>query len=337
MTDETALQNLYDRAAAAHMQPLWVNTKGYVPREPAPAIVTAHWPADTSIPLLRRAGEIVSSEFADRRVLVCNNPALPPFSPTTQTLYACIQLLLPGEKAAPHRHSQNALRFILQGEGADTIVNDKPVRLRRGDVVITPAWAWHGHVNTSNNDMVWIDGLDNAVLKLFDATFFELPPHTGEIANEVVGPANTGFDPDWHFKWHDTETLLREQQASGDPDAAHGCRRRLLDPKTNSDPLPTIAAHMTLLPEGFRGQSYRSSDSVIYVVMSGEGRTTCEGEVIDWKEGDIFTIPTWKRYSHQASSEAVLFSISDRAAQEKLRCWREQRGDGPVQIFGLSG
>jgi len=319
------------------MQPLWVNTKGYVPREPAPAVITAHWPAETSIPLLRRAGEIVSSEFADRRVLVCNNPALPPFSPTTQTLYACIQLLLPGERAEPHRHSQNALRFILQGEGADTIVNDTPVRLRRGDVAITPAWAWHGHVNTSDNDMVWIDGLDNAVLKLFDATFFELPPHTGEIANEVAGPANTGFDPDWHFRWEDTEAELRAQQAAGNPDAAHGYRKRFVDPKTASDPLPTIAAHMTLLPDGFVGEPYRSSDSVIYVVMSGEGSTTCDGQDIAWEEGDIFSIPTWKRYSHRASSEAVLFSMSDRAAQEKLRCWREQRGDGPVHITGLVG
>ena len=50
---------------------------------------------------------------------------------TSKTLAANIQILLPGEKARPHRHTMNALRFVLEGSGAATIVDGKPVRWRK--------------------------------------------------------------------------------------------------------------------------------------------------------------------------------------------------------------
>jgi gentisate 1,2-dioxygenase len=37
----------------------------------------------------------------------------------------------------------------------------------------------------------------------------------------------------------------------------------------------------------------------------------------------VFVLPTWKSYAHRVDQEAVLFSISDRPAQEALGLWRE--------------
>jgi gentisate 1,2-dioxygenase len=34
-------------------------------------------------------------------------------------------------------------------------------------------------------------------------------------------------------------------------------------------------------------------------------------------------VPSWKRYVHTAAKQSVLFSISDRPAQEALGIWRE--------------
>jgi gentisate 1,2-dioxygenase len=34
-------------------------------------------------------------------------------------------------------------------------------------------------------------------------------------------------------------------------------------------------------------------------------------------------VPSWKRYAHNAPKQSVLFSISDRPAQEALGIWRE--------------
>ncbi len=37
----------------------------------------------------------------------------------------------------------------------------------------------------------------------------------------------------------------------------------------------------------------------------------------------MFVAPPWLRYAHEAGAESVLFSISDRPAQEALGIWRE--------------
>ena len=45
---------------------------------------------------------------------------------------------------------------------------------------------------------------------------------------------------------------------------------------------------------------------------------------MSWGINDVFVVPPCKRYQHNASEETVLFSISDRPAQEALGIWREE-------------
>ena len=323
---ERGLEPLYQRIAAADLQPLWIDTASYVPRQPAPAAVPAHWQAETVLRLLRDAGDTVPHDLADRRVLVFKNPALPAFSGTTQTLYACLQLLRPGEHASAHRHSQSAFRFILSGEGAHTLINGRRVVMKRGDLIVTPHDTWHGHGNDSANEVIWLDGLDNGILRLFDATFFQLPfdEHENEHAADTVPPSASAADPHW-YTWEAMQSLLDVQERDGRLDAAHGYRVRYTDPHTGKDPLPTMSAFLSRLPAGFDGRWYRSSDSVIVVAARGSGRTELDGRAMHWSENDVFTVPTWTRYRHVVSNEAVLFSFSDRNAQERLECWREER------------
>lgn len=326
---ESGLDSLYRKIDAADLQPLWVGTQGYVPRQPSPVVTVAHWPSDKLFGLLREAGESVPSEFADRRVLVCKNPALPPYGGTTQTLYACVQLLLPGERASEHRHSQSAFRFVLSGEGAHTLMNGEPVHMKRGDFIITPYWTWHGHANDSTNEVIWLDGLDNGILRMFDATFFELPYAEGSNSPRVPPPAVAADFGQWRYGWDEAMAALQEMRRTSPEDSAHGYRIRYLDPKTGRDPIPTIAAFLNLLPSGFVGRPYRSSDSAVFVVARGSGRTEVGDQTIAWKENDIFTVPTWATYRHVVEgNDAVLFSFSDRNAQERLECWREDRNAG---------
>ena len=81
---------------------------------------------------------------------------------------------------------------------------------------------------------------------------------------------------------------------------------------------------MQLLPAGFRGAAYRSTDAAIYSVVEGRGRTRIGNSSLDWKDRDIFVIPSWYPVIHESDSEAVLFSFSDRPAQKALGLWREQ-------------
>ena len=84
-----------------------------------------------------------------------------------------------------------------------------------------------------------------------------------------------------------------------------------------------MGAHLSLLPKGFKGQPYRSTDGTIFACLEGKGQTTIDGEVFEWGPRDVFVIPSWKQYSHKADDQSVLFSISDRPMQESLGIWRE--------------
>jgi gentisate 1,2-dioxygenase len=49
-----------------------------------------------------------------------------------------------------------------------------------------------------------------------------------------------------------------------------------------------------------------------------------DGAAFEWRQNDVFVVPPWKCYAHRIAKESVLFSISDRPAQEALGIWREE-------------
>src|SRR6185503_13037284 len=111
------------------------------------ASVPAIWRyADLRAALLR-ASELITAPEAERRVLLLENPALPGTTFVAPTLLAGMQLILPGEIAPTHRHTANALRFIVEGTGAYTTVDGERIAMQPGDFVVTPGWTWHDHGN----------------------------------------------------------------------------------------------------------------------------------------------------------------------------------------------
>ena len=65
-------------------------------------------------PHLLRTGELISTREAERRVLMLMNPGLEGQAAATSTLFAGMQLILPGEIARAHRHSPSALRVVVK-------------------------------------------------------------------------------------------------------------------------------------------------------------------------------------------------------------------------------
>ena len=138
-------QAYYDAIRTLHLSPLWEQLHALVPPQPNTPCEAAHWSYATLRPHLMRSGEIISAAEAVRRVLVLENPGLPGLASITQSLYAGLQLILPGEIAPAHRHTQSALRFVVEGSGAYTAVNGERTTMQPGDFIITPAWTWHDH------------------------------------------------------------------------------------------------------------------------------------------------------------------------------------------------
>jgi gentisate 1,2-dioxygenase len=118
--------------------------------------------------------------------------------------------------------------------------------------------------------------------------------------------------------------VLERLRRAGDIDPRHGARIRYANPFNGGWVTPTMGAHLSLLPQGFKGRDHRSTDGTIFVCVEGRGRTKLDDAVLEWTPGDVFVVPSWYRFAHQAEEETVLFGISDRPAQEALGIWREE-------------
>jgi gentisate 1,2-dioxygenase len=263
-------------------------------------------------------------------------------SKITTSLYAGLQLVMPGEVAPAHRHSQSALRFVLDGSGAHTAVNGERTMMKYGDFVITPPTAWHDHGNQTEAPMIWLDGLDIPIVSHFDASFAEGYGDDEQPVSRETGDSLARYganmlpvdykqeklaSPIFNYPYARSREALERMKAQGEWDPCHGLKMRYVNPVDGGHAMPTIAAFLQLLPKGFKSAAYRSTDATIYVCVEGGGRTTIGGEKFEWGPKDIFVAPSWAWVTHEAEGESVLFSYSDRVAQEKLGLFRQDRGN----------
>ena len=331
----------YEKIGREAYTPLWAVLSDIVTAEPASNCQAHLWRFDQAREWLLEAGGLISAREAERRVLILENPGLRGESKITTSLYAGLQLVLPGEVAPAHRHSQSALRFVVDGSGAHTSVNGERTNMAFGDFVITPPWAWHDHGNHSDDPMIWMDGLDIPMVSFFDASFAEklgteeqsIGRHSGDsLARYGANMLPVDFQPQglaspiFNYPYSRSREALSMMQREQEWDPCHGLKMRYVNPVDGQFAMPTIAAFLQLLPAGFSSLPYRSTDATVFVATEGYGHSIIDGERFDWGPKDIFVVPSWKWVSHESDGEAVLFSFSDRSAQLKLGYWREQRG-----------
>jgi gentisate 1,2-dioxygenase len=336
---EAIREEFYERIAKKDMAPLWKAMRSIVTKEPVTRCQAHVWHFDDVKALVMESGGLITAEEAERRVLILENPALHGESKITNSLFAGVQMIMPGEVAPAHRHAASAIRFVLDGEGAYTAVEGEKAFMAPGDFVITANWAPHDHGNPSKKPMLWLDVLDVPAVNFFEASFAE---HLDDAMQETKrqdgdslsfygsgvlpdGTPTMNRTPVINYTYARTRPIIARMAAAGDVDKRHGARVRYANPVTGGPVLPTMSANLALLPKGFKGEPYRSTDGAIFVCAEGEGSTTVDGKVLEWGQNDVFVVPPWKRYSHTAGKESVLFSISDRPAQEALGIWREEK------------
>ena len=330
----------YEKIDKSSMTPLWSVLSGLITPEPRSACLPTSWKFDEIKHFLLEAGGLITTKEAERRVLILENPGLRGQSRITTSLYAGLQLVMPGEVAPAHRHSQSALRFVLDGDGAHTAVDGERTLMHFGDFVITPAGTWHDHGNHTPDPMIWLDGLDIPIISFFDASFAEEHPEDEQPIFRKEGDSLARYganmmpvdfesrrkcSPIFNYPFARSREALERMRQQHEWDPCHGLKMRYINPLNGDDAMPTIASFLQLLPKGMQSSAYRSTDATIFVVAEGSGQSAIDGKVFEWGPKDIFVAPSWKWVTHTPSSDAVLFSYSDRAAQEKLAIWREQR------------
>jgi len=336
---EAMRQDYYSRIDRHGMKPLWTVMSSLIHDEPQSRCAPAIWHFDEVKALVMESGGLISAEEAKRRVLILENPAVRGESRVTNTLFAGIQMIMPGEVAPAHRHVSSAIRFVLDGEGAYTAVEGEKAFMAPGDFVITANWAPHDHGNTSDKPMLWLDVLDVPAVNFFETSFaedFDTPTQaTTRQDGDSLSFYASGVLPDGamtinrtpviNYTYARTRPIIERRMQAGDIDRNHGARVRYANPINGGPVLPTMGANLAMLPKGFRGAPYRSTDGTIFVCAEGEGSTNVDGEVLQWGPNDVFVVPSWKRYFHTAAKQSVLFSISDRPMQEALGIWREDK------------
>jgi len=329
-------EQLSSEIAALNMKPLWERTMRLAP---GTAAVPAIWRWQQVQPHLMRSAEVITTQEAERRVLMLENPALKGSTFATTTLYAGLQIILPGEIARTHRHAPNALRMIVEGVGAYTAVDGERVTMRPGDFVTTPNWAWHDHGNLGSEPVVWLDGLDTAFANLFGAHFREDYPQESQPVSRAEGDAVARYganllpvdyrpqgraSPLLSYPYERTREVLERFAKVGEPHVVHGYKLRYSNPATGGHAFPTMAVFMQWLPMGHAGRSYRSTDGAVFCVVEGSGSVSFGDARWDFAPHDVFVVPSWAFYQLKADTDCVLFSYTDRAAQEALGFWREE-------------
>ncbi|MEZ0302987.1 MAG: cupin domain-containing protein, partial [Hyphomicrobiaceae bacterium] len=223
----------YDRIDKDNMTALWTVMGALITPEPRSACVPALWRFDAIRTAMLEAGKLITAKEAERRVLVLENPGMRGQSKITTSLYAGVQLVMPHEVAPAHRHSQSALRFILEGRGAHTSVDGERTIMQPGDFVITPYMAWHDHGNDTDEPMFWLDGLDIPLIQFLDASFVERLGEDEQPIGKPEGDAlaryganllpvdqrgSSSTSPIFNYPYARTREALAQLARAGDPD-----------------------------------------------------------------------------------------------------------------------
>jgi len=309
-------------------------------REPTPDYGAHLWHWDDIRAILEEAVGQVPKEEAHRRFIGYQHPDLK--MGTSPNLMLGAQMLVPGEEAPCHRHTMDAVRFVIQGNGStSTVVEGEAFPMARGDLITTPNWSWHDHVSSGEETTIWLDGAVAPLIVRFGIGFAE--PHQAPQqtvtrprgwSRRQFGPMRakhrdvsaTAYRPPYHYPWAETRAAL-DMLAGGAGDPFDAVSIVFADPETGGPTLPTVGCEVMMLRAGEATKSHRHTHAVIYHAFEGAGTTVIEGERYRWAEGDTFVVPCWAWHAHEneGMEPAILFSINDDPVMRALGFEREEQ------------
>ncbi len=342
--DTPELRAYYGELGRLDAGALWTVANTIEPWEPKSASVPMLWRYGDLRAHVLRALDLVTPERAGRRVVYLVNPGRRDVAAAVGWLYTGLQVMNPGEVASSHRHSSSALRFIMEGAGAYTVVDGHRITLGRNDFVLTPNGTWHEHgVAAEGTTCIWQDGLDIPLVNAMEANFFEVHPKLVQDVGFPVDDTSATFaapalrpegvawgkphSPLLKYEWGPTyESLVRyAAKSAGSP--FDGALMHYTNPLTGGPVMPTIGAAMQLLRPGEATRAHRHTGCAVYQVAKGHGYSVIAGQRFDWGERDIFCVPSWAWHEHangSAGEDACLFQFNDLPVMRSLGLYREE-------------
>jgi len=342
--DTPELLSYYDKLDTLDAGALWTVANKIEPWQPKSSSVPVLWRYRDLREHVLRSVELVSPEKAGRRVVYLSNPGRREQAAAVGWLYSGLQVMNPGEVASAHAHSASALRFIMEGAGAYTIVDGHKMTLGANDFVLTPNGTWHEHgVEATGSPCIWQDGLDIQLVNALEANFYTVHPKMNQQVGYPVddmrnawgnpglrpssGDWSKGYSPLFKYEWAPTYDALRRYASATDGSPFDGVMMNYVNPVTGGPVMQTIGASMQMLRPGEITRAHRHTGSFIYQVAKGEGFSIIDGKRFDWRERDIFCVPSWSWHEHgnaSATDDACLFTFNDLPVMQSLGLYREE-------------
>lgn len=306
-----SLNELNARVKTQHYTAGWNKSVPSLWAEPNTPYRPRHWRYAEAKESLDHAGDLISTELAERRNLLMFDDADSNQYATTRTIVAAYQMLKPGEHASAHRHSPSALRLVLDSPaGVATVVDGVELPMTEGAVLLTPGGAWHSHFNNGTVNSYWIDFLDVPLVQQLEPMFFEHHPDKFQVTEQR---------PNRHPFIIDQETI--ENRLSEVAANENG----IVIVDISNEAMPTLELSVVRFGDNSRPLDILEASNSIFAVMSGTGATDTNKLSMSWEFGDVFSLPIWTRASVQAQAGATLLRVSDRPMMERLKLFRAPR------------
>ncbi len=331
------------RAALAreNLVPLWPSLRAVLPPgKPQPRTRPTHWRYDALRPLLMQAGELTPIDKAERRVLVLANPGhgLEKMQ-ASSSIYLGMQLLLPGEVAPAHRHTPNAVRLIVEGEGAYTTVDGERCLMSRGDLILTPTGLWHEHGHEGSEPVVWLDVLDLPLVYYLEASYVtegalqavcthesERSYLRGGVVPSPVFRRNERRYPMLRYPWNEVRAaLLALDQARP---GIESVQVAYVNPESGSDAQNILGFSALMLRPGERLRLPVRSPATVFHLIEGGAEAAIDSDGFGLNEGDTCCAPGYADISLRNRSSTVpcfLFIADESPLHRKLGVY-EVRG-----------
>jgi len=330
------------RAALAkqNLVPLWPSLRALLPAgQPRPATRATHWSYQALRPLLLRAGELTPIEKAERRVLVLANPGhgLEKMQ-ASAAMYLGMQLLLPGEWAPAHRHTPNAVRMIVEGDGAYTTVGGEKCPMSRGDLVLTPTGLWHEHGHDGSAPVVWLDVLDLPLVYYMEASYHvegerqAVQPRRGDRLYTRPGLVPTpGFDrtsnpyPMLRYPWANTRAAL-EALAAEDP-SSEEVEVTYVNPETGADVQNILGYRALMLRPGEALRLPVRSPAAVFHLIEGAAEARIGSQNFTLAESDTCCAPGYTPVTlvNRSGATPAFFFVADETPLHRKLGVFEQR------------
>jgi gentisate 1,2-dioxygenase len=319
---------------ALNLVPLWPSLRGVLPpHKPRPQTRATAWAYQDIKPLLLQAGELTPIEKAERRVLVLANPGhgLDKMQ-ASAAMYLGMQLLLPGEWAPSHRHTPNAVRMVVEGEGAWTTVDGEKCPMSRGDLILTPTGLWHEHGHDGTEPVIWLDVLDLPLVYYMEASYHingsrqqQLPgrgdraySRGGLLPTPVFGRSQKAY-PMLRYPWSDARAALLAL-AEDRPDM-EAVQITYANPETGAHAENILGFYALMLRPGQTLMLPARSPATVFHVIEGGVRAAIEEQRFALAEADTCCAPGYTPVvlkNSSASQPAFVFMADETPLHQKL-------------------